>query len=145
MLGEREVPIIIPFQQCDTGDDTNANYVLHVHVRTFNVYTNIYQCSFYQVNLVYKGEALVVTPQLISSLLLFASMLEFCKDNDPVLHLPEVKQLNKAALVHLEGLIHYQQNPDKYLIPPSYLKMLAMIRLADYVGRMTSCGRLRDG
>ena len=84
--------------------------------------------------LVYKDEVLVATPQLISQLPLFTSMLEFCQDDDPVIHLPEVKELEKAGLVHLKELICYQQSPEHYTIPSSHLELLAMVRLADYVG-----------
>ena len=51
-------------------------------------------CPFYQVYLVYKDEVLVATPQLISQLPLFTSMLEFCPVDDPVVHLLEVKELD---------------------------------------------------
>ena len=47
------------------------------------------------------------------------TILEFCKDSDIVVHLPEVKELKKAGLVHLKELIHYQENPDGYPIPSS--------------------------
>lgn len=55
--------------------------------------------------LVYKDEVLVATLQLLSGLPLFTSMLEFCDNSDPVVYLPEVKELEKAGLVHLKGLI----------------------------------------
>lgn len=55
--------------------------------------------------LVYKDKVLVATPQLISQLPLFISMLEFYQDDDLVIHLPEVKELEKAGLVHLKELI----------------------------------------
>ena len=49
-------------------------------------------------------------------------------------YLPEVKELKKAGLVHLKQHICYQQDPDGYPYPISYLEMLATVRLADYVG-----------
>ena len=60
---------------------------------------------------------LVVTPQHISGLPLFISLLEFCDGDDLVIELPEVKELKKSGLLHLKELISFQQHPGDYQIP----------------------------
>ena len=82
----------------------------------------------------YKGEVLVTTPQHISGLPLFVSLLDFCDSDDSVIELPEIKELKNSGLLHLKELIAFQQHPGDYPIPTTHLELLTMVRLADYVG-----------
>ena len=61
----------------------------------------------------------MVTPKYISNLPLFTSMLEFCGNDDPVIELPEVRELKKSVLIHL---ILFQLYPDEYQISPTHLE-----------------------
>ena len=63
------------------------------------VYGDVHVHYLYQGVYSGQGEVLMVTPQHISNLSLFMSMLEFCDDNDQVIELPEVKELKEVWII----------------------------------------------
>ena len=63
------------------------------------VYGDFHVHYLYQGVISAQGEVLMVTPQHISNLSLFMSMLEFCDDNDQVIELPEVKELKEVWII----------------------------------------------
>ena len=50
----------------------------------------------------------MVTPQHISGLPLFISLLKFRDSDDSVIEFPEVKELKKSGLLHLKELFSFQ-------------------------------------
>ena len=81
---------------------------------------------------VYKGEVLVLSPELVNGIPLLHSLFTF--SDPPIFEVPDVKKFQKRGLVRLRELVKFTQDPLNYPPPTEHLELFGMVRLADFLG-----------